>query len=241
VNVDAAYSRSARVYDALCRHKDYAAATRALREILQRVVPHAASLLDVACGTGRHLEHLRNHFRVEGLDNSPEMLEIARNRCPGIPFHEGTLVDFRLPDTFDVVTCLFGSIGYALTVEDLQRAVDSMADHLNPAGVLVVEPWLTPERFVSGRLVFDSVDDPDLKVARMYVTRREERISMFESDYLVAATQGISHFKERQALGLFTEDEYRCVFVAAGLDVIETAGDLFGYGLYVCRAPAANG
>ena len=96
-----------------------------------------------------------------------------------------------------------------------------MADHLNPAGVLVVEPWLTPERFVSGRLVFDSVDDPDLKVARMYVTRREERISC-SNRTISSATQGVSHFTERQALGLFTEDEYRCVFVAAGLDVVES-------------------
>lgn len=229
------------MYDALCRHKDYAAATVVLREILQRVVPHATSLLDVACGTGRHLEHLRSHYRVEGLDLSPEMLQIARSRCPGIPFHEGSLVDFRLADTFDVVTCLFGSIGYALTLENMRRAFHTMARHLKPGGVLVVEPWLSPDRFVSGRLVFDSVDDPDFKVARMYVTRREERISVFESDYLVASTQGVSYFKECEALGLFTEDEYRGVFVEAGLDVVEAAGDLFGYGLYVCRRPAAKG
>jgi SAM-dependent methyltransferase len=241
LNSDSAFRQSARVYDALCRHKDYAAATVVLREILQRVVPHAASLLDVACGTGRHLEHLRSHFRVEGLDLSPEMLQIARSRCPGIPFHEGSLVDFRLADTFDVVTCLFGSIGYALTLENMRRAFHTMARHLKPGGVLVVEPWLSPDRFVSGRLVFDSVDDPDFKVARMYVTRREERISVFESDYLVASTQGVSYFKECEALGLFTEDEYRGVFVEAGLDVVEAAGDLFGYGLYVCRRPAAKG
>jgi SAM-dependent methyltransferase len=241
LNSDSAFRQSARVYDALCRHKDYAAATVVLREILQRVVPHATSLLDVACGTGRHLEHLRSHYRVEGLDLSPEMLQIARSRCPGIPFHEGSLVDFRLADTFDVVTCLFGSIGYALTLENMRRAFHTMARHLKPGGVLVVEPWLSPDRFVSGRLVFDSVDDPDFKVARMYVTRREERISVFESDYLVASTQGVSYFKECEALGLFTEDEYRGVFVEAGLDVVEAAGDLFGYGLYVCRRPAAKG
>jgi SAM-dependent methyltransferase len=241
VNVDAPYSQSARVYDALCRHKDYAAASLALRGILERAVPHAASLLDVACGTGGHLEHLRSHFRVEGLDFSPEMLEIARRRCPGTPFHEGTLVDFRLPDTFDVITCLFGSIGYALTLDHLHRAVESMAHHLEPAGALVVEPWLTPDRFVSGRLVFDSIDDPDLKVARMYVTRRDGRVSVFESDYLVASTQGVSHFKERQALGLFTEEEYRRAFAEAGLDVVDTGGDLFGYGLYVCRKPGTKG
>lgn len=67
------YGKSARVYDALCRHKDYATASSKLRDIVQRVTPDASSLLDVACGTGRHLEHLRRDFRVEGLDLSPDM------------------------------------------------------------------------------------------------------------------------------------------------------------------------
>ena len=233
MNVDAAYSRSARVYDALCRHKDYAAATLVLREIMQRVVPHAASLLDVGCGTGRHLEHLRSHFRVEGLDNSPEMLEIARNRCPGIPFHEGTLVDFDCPDTFDVITCLFGSIGHAVTVTNLCRALRTMVRHLRPGGALIVEPWITPARFISGKLVLDSVDDPDLKVARIYVTRREGRISVFESQYLVGSSEGVTHFTERQELGLFTEEEYRRALNRAGLDLVEIGNGPFGYGLFM--------
>ena len=109
-----------------------------------------------------------------------------------------------------------------------------MASHLHPNGVLVVEPWISPERFISGRLVFDSTDDPDLKVARMYVTRAEGRVSIFESDYLVATTEGVTHFRERQDLGLFTDEEYRTAFSGAGLHIVDSGGDLFGYGLYVC-------
>jgi len=222
------------VYDALCRHKDYAAASLELRQILSRLVPAAASLLDVGCGTGRHLEYLRHHFHVEGLDLSVEMLEIARRRCPGVVFHQGTLVDFQFASRFDVVTCFFGSIGHALTTDDLGRAVQCMASHLHPAGVLVVEPWIAPERFVSGRVVADVVDDPDLKISRMYVTAVQGRLSVFDSDYLVATREGVRHFRERQELGLFTDDEYRNAFAAAGLDVTDASGNLFGYGLYVC-------
>lgn len=234
------HRQSARVYDALCRHKDYAAASETLRRVLQRVMPDASSLLDVACGTGQHLRHLRNHYRVEGLDLSREMLEITRERCPGIPLHEGSLVDFRLARTFDVVTCLFGSIAYAASVDRLHRAVHSLANHVRPGGVLVVEPWIAPDRFVSGRLVFDHVDDPGLAVARMYVTRREGGVSIYESDYLVGTPQGVSTFREREELGLFSDDEYRDAFRAAALAVMEADGDLFGYGLYVLRAMAAR-
>jgi len=228
------FSQSARVYDALCRQKDYATASLRVHEIVQRVAPHASSLLDAGCGTGQHLQHLSKHYRAEGLDLSREMLAVARERCPAIPLHEMSLVDFRLTQRFDVVTCLFGSIGYAVTLDNLQRAVRCMASHLRPRGVLVVEPWISPERFVSGRLVFDSADDPGLKVARMYVTRAEGRVSVFESDYLVATTDGVTHFRERQELGLFTDEEYRMAFSGAGLDVVDSGADLFGYGLYVC-------
>jgi SAM-dependent methyltransferase len=230
-----AYTQSARVYDALFRQKDYRRAVRSLLRVVRTFAPAAKSLLDVGCGTGRHLELLRHHFRVEGLDLSREMLAIARRRCPGVRLHRGTLVDFSLGRRFDVITCLFGSIGYAKTVRNLGTAVQCMARHLSPDGVLIVEPWIAPERFVSGRLVFDRVDEPDLKVGRMYVTKRRGAVSVFDSHYIVATPAGVTHFTERQELGLFTGRQYRQAFRAAGLEVVATTPDLLGYGLYVCR------
>jgi dTDP-3-amino-3,4,6-trideoxy-alpha-D-glucopyranose N,N-dimethyltransferase len=229
------FSQSARVYDRLLRHKDYAAAAQAICGLLVRYAPGARSLLDVACGTGQHLLHLRQHFVAEGLDLSPEMLAIARARLPGILLHQGDLVRFELSRTFDVVTCLFGSIGYATTVGAMRQAIHTMARHLRRGGLLVLEPWLTTERFVAGSLVFDQVDDADLKVARIYVTRRDGRLSVFDSDYLVATADGVTHFREHQELGLFTAEEYQDAMEAAGLEIVDGSGSLFGYGLYVAR------
>jgi len=226
------HNESARVYDALCRHKDYAAASAKLRELLLRLVPRASCLLDVACGTGRHLELLKEHYRVEGLDLSGEMLRIAGQRCPGVPLHEGDLVNFTIDHKFDAVCCLFGSIGYARTAENLDRAVLCMASHLRSGGALIVEPWITPDRFVTGKLVFDAVNDADLKVARMYVTQCEGRLSVYEAQYLVGTPQGVSSFAERQELGLFSDAEYRAAFRKAGLEMVDLGTDLFGYGLF---------
>ena len=69
-----------------------------------------------------------------------------------------------------------------------------MVRHLRPVGAIIVEPWITPARFISGKLVLDSVDDPDLKVARIYLARREgSEISVFESQYLVGSSEGVTH------------------------------------------------
>ena len=92
-----------------------------------------------------------------------------------------------------------------------------------------------PERFVSGRLVLDAVNDPDLKVARMYVTERQGDVSIYDSTYLVGTLEGVTSFRERQEIGLFGDDVYRQAFSEAGVEVVDSTGDLFGYGLYVCR------
>jgi SAM-dependent methyltransferase len=229
------YRESAVVYDALFRKKDYRRASRTLVRVVRRVMPHARTLLDVGCGTGRHLEHLRGEFHVEGLDQSRQMLTVARERCSDIRFHHGTLVDFNLDRQFDAVTCLFGAIAYAKTFINLRKAIRCLARHLRPAGVLVLEPWISPERYVTGRLVFDRVDDANLKVARMYITKRRGAVSVFDSQYIMATASGVVHFTERQELGLFTDEQYREAFHKAGLKVIARGPELFGYGLYVCR------
>src|SRR5687768_8716119 len=110
------YTKSARFYDALYRTKDYEAAVGQLRGLIDRHVCSARSLLDVACGTGKHLDHLQHYYTVEGLDISPSMLEVAKQRLPGVPLHVGDMVDFDLGRVFDVVTCLFSSIGSVRTL-----------------------------------------------------------------------------------------------------------------------------
>jgi SAM-dependent methyltransferase len=144
----------AEVYEALLvdgQGKDYSAEARALTSLVRSRAPHAASLLDVACGTGAHLAHLRNSFDpVAGVEPSEPMRARAAVQLPGVPVYAGDMRTFDLGKTFDVVVCLFSSIGYVDGVDELERAVARMAAHLNPGGVLVLEPWFTPERWRDG-------------------------------------------------------------------------------------------
>jgi SAM-dependent methyltransferase len=226
------FAKTAQFYDALYHFKDYVSASRQLDALIRQINPRVKHLLDVGCGTGKHIEYLREYYQAEGLDLSPEMLEIARERFPEVPFHLGDMVDFDLGRAFDVVTCLFGSIGYLKTVESLDRAVARMASHLRPGGILVVEPWLSPENYWVGRLTANVADQPDLKIAWMYISEMEGRLSIFDIHYLVGTPQGISSFVERQEMGLFTHEEYLEAFQKAGLEVSYDPKGLFGYGMY---------
>jgi SAM-dependent methyltransferase len=52
-------------------------------------------VLDVGSGTGNFAAALSEHARVWGVDESPEMLEVARSRAPGVRFKQA--VAYELP------------------------------------------------------------------------------------------------------------------------------------------------
>ncbi len=232
------YTKSARFYDAIYSFKNYEMETAILHTLIQqRKKSDGATLLDVACGTGRHLSYLRKHYAIEGLDLNPEFLAIARQRCPDVLFHQGDMTVFDLDRTFDAITCLFSAIGYAGTVEKLDRAVATMARHLKPGGVMIVEPWLKPEQYMPGHLAARFVDEPDLKIARLSISELRDRVSVMDMHHLVATPEGIEYFVERHELTLFDHEEYMAAFRAAGLDVTYDPDGLTGRGLYIGVRP----
>ena len=227
------FSRSADLYDALYdTFKDYRAEAERVRALIG---PDARTVLDVACGTGRHLELLREHYDVVGLDIDPELLAIARSRVPGVELVEADMTNFDLGRRFDAVTCLFSSIGYARDEEHLRAAVAAMGRHVEPGGLLIVEPWLAPEAWRDGHVAMLVLDEPERKIVRMNRADRDGEVSVIDFHYLVGTPEHVEHFTERHHLGLFTDEQYRAAFAAAGLDVEHDAEGLMGRGLYLGR------
>jgi trans-aconitate methyltransferase len=227
------FERSAGLYDLVYGFKDYAAEAERVEELVRARSPAARTLLDVACGTGKHLEQLRRWFEVQGLDLDAKLLAVARERLPDLTLHEADMRSFELGRRFDAVTCLFSSIGYVVKLDGLDAAVQSMASHLESGGVLVVEPWLTPEAWQDRHVSLLTAEEPELKVARASVTNRQDRVSTVTFHYLVATPDGAHVFEERHELGLFRDDEYRRAFTKAGLSVEHDPEGLIGRGLYV--------
>lgn len=225
------YAKSASVYDAIYTSmKNYRKEAEWVYEIVKKSTgkhPSDLSLLDVACGTGLHLEYFAKSFkRVEGLDLSEEQLAIARERLPEVKFHQYNMMSFSLAEgldgpesSFDVVTCLFSAVGHLTDYDQLRYAVRSMAAHLNPGGVLIIQPWIFPENFSAGDMHATFVDSDDIKVARMSVTTREENVAVVEMHHMVGRPDVVETFVETHRLTMFTDEEYRRTFQRAGLTV----------------------
>ena len=227
------FTKSARFYDAVYSFKDYAAEAAMLRSLVERHRPGARRLLDVACGTGEHLRHLSHHFDVVGLDASEAMLKVARRKLPGVPLNRADMRTFDLGLTFDAAICMFGAMGHLGDEGELLVAIRRIVRHLVPGGVLIVEPWLVPEVFVPGKVSGLFVDEPELKIARINVGRRQGRKAILDMHHLIGTSAGVEAFVERLELTLFSQDAYQSAMAAVGMSVEFDPQGPMGRGLFV--------
>ena len=232
------YARAAEFYDLLYREqKDYPAEAGLLRSEILAANPEAQSILDVGCGTGAHARALIDvGFHVDGVDLEPAFVDIARAKCPEGRFRVGDMRSLGLPERYDAVTCLFSAIGYVIGEPDLRAAIACMARHLNPGGVVVVDPWFEPGQMTHGRIMAIVGESESVTVCRMSRTVVDGALSRLEFEYLVGTPDGLERRSEVHTLGLFTQAQMEAAFTAAGLGVERKPEALRMRGLYVGRA-----
>jgi len=223
-------------YDALyVKDKEYSLEAAKVKELLTKHGVHLqADLLILACGTGGHIPYLNDHYHVSGLDLSDDMLTLARKKFPDLRFHLGNLIDFELEMDFDAIICLYGSIGFVKTVDNLRAAMERIAAHLRPDGLVLITPWSTVEDF-KDIIIVDAADRPDLKIARMEQVRlKEPKIVEVTFHHLLGKDNNVTYHKQSVEIGLFSRQEYLSAMTDTGLKVVEeyTGPDVRG-GAYI--------
>ncbi|HEU5472665.1 MAG TPA: methyltransferase domain-containing protein [Actinophytocola sp.] len=159
-DVPEGYSRWARRYDgpnpAIAREQPIVHAM--LAEL------PAGRALDAACGTGRHAAKLVElGHQVVGVDATPAMLALARQKVPGVDFRRGQLERLPVQDaSVDLITCAL-----ALThVPDLGPVLREFARVLRPGGTVVISD-VHPMATMTGAIA--AFPGPDLAGGVPYV------------------------------------------------------------------------
>jgi len=122
---------------------------------------------------------------------------------------------------FDAMVCLYGSIGFVKTVDNLRASMKRIAAHLRPNGLALITPWSTVEEF-QDLLVVDAIDRPDWKIARMEQVRlKEPKIVEVTFHHLLGKNHGVTYHQQSMEIGLFSREEYLSAMADAGLNVVE--------------------
>jgi SAM-dependent methyltransferase len=137
----------AELYDLFYSEKVYGKETQFIHRYLHENYPGTHDILELACGTGTHALLLEKcGYRITALDNSPGMLECAQKKAHSagsdIHLYLQDMKNFEIPGTsFDVVLCLFDSLGYVQTNTALTQVLDRVYSHLKPKGLFIFEFW----------------------------------------------------------------------------------------------------
>jgi len=203
------YKELANYYDLIYHWKDYEIECSTIKELIKKYKkPEGNLLLDVGCGTGMHIKYFKDDFSCTGIDINSEMVEVAKSKVADVKFQQGDMINFSLKNSFDVILCLFSSIGYVKTYSNLEKTITNFANHLKKGGVLIVEPWFTKSAFWAGTPGMTTYDGEDVKIARLNTTKVEGDLSIMEMHYLIAEkNKDIKHLMDIHELGLFEHDK----------------------------------
>lgn len=151
------------------------------------------SILELGCGTGRLLLPLaRQGHRVIGLDNSPAMLAIARNRLAaepkairdGVTLIESDMVEFDLGEQVGLAIIPYNTLLH-LEPAAMQQTLKTIGRHMDDNGRLfidVVNPMLAAQTPDDRLLTLERVmTDPEtgetvVQMASSWVNLQQQRL-----------------------------------------------------------------
>jgi SAM-dependent methyltransferase len=210
--------------------------------ILKSVTSHrndARTWLDLCCGTGGLLKlACDGGFDAVGVDLSPHQLTYARQKAPRARVVKRDVRALSLKRKFDVITCIFDSLNYLLTMQDLESALRVARSHLDEGGLFIFDVK-TPEGFRGERnkifrdrrymVVFESHFDERQLLHSFFVTGFVRQGSLYK------------RFEEEHAQRAFEAREIERTLSLTALDFKKYDGETFSVArkrskrlVYVC-------
>jgi len=139
-----AYQSFAKVYDILMDNISYEDWGEYLVSLLKKYEISEGLILDLGCGTGNITSFLHEaHYNMIGLDNSWDMLTIAKDKAlennQDILYLSQDMRDFELYGTVKAVVSICDSLNYILDEDELLHVFELVNNYLDPGGIFIFD------------------------------------------------------------------------------------------------------
>lgn len=208
-------------YHILYKNRDEKEAELFLDHLISFLSPKPDSrILDVACGKGRHSNHLnKKGFIVTGYDLSEESIKHNKQfENDRLEFYLHDMREIFRSNYYDLVINLFSSFGYFEKERDNVRCLISHATALKPEGIFVFDYFNCSKIVSSGEISLEKKVDG----ITFHIQKKVDGNSIHKKiDFTDKGKQ--FHFEER--LMLFSKADLLRFFDMAGLQVINIFGN----------------
>ena len=216
-------------YDRWHEGKDYPREVEQLRGIIE-AYGSGRDLIDLGCGTGRHLELLAAEgYRVVGVDRSAVMVAQAQARLAP---YEASVVQAEpaappFGEAFDLATMMFSAIGYQVTDEAMAAALAAVHRVLRPGGLFLFDVLDAAAILRDGpqgevTLVRDG-DERLLRATTGAVHRDDETYEFTVRLWLLRDEKVIEHAEESHVLRFFLRRELDLLLSTHGFALLGQA------------------
>jgi ubiquinone/menaquinone biosynthesis C-methylase UbiE len=201
------------------------------RDLIQT---YGQPVLDVGCGTGRLLlDYLAQGIDIDGVDNSPDMLEICRQKATDLglapTLYEQYLETLVLPRHYRTILIPSSTLQLVIDPATVVQSLQRLIAHLLPGGI-VAAPFMTvwkagdPLTREWEQTAVRANDGATFRRVGRYwyepvseCAHTEDRYQVVVDDHIVAEEV----HRRSAALRSYTQAQARAVFERAGFNPIE--------------------
>ncbi len=183
-------------------------------------------ILDLCCGAGRHMVHLRPRAgSVTGLDYSADLLALAsRSLGPGARLVRADMRAIPFVETFDVVVNFFTSFGYFFTHAENLAVARGLARALRPGGRFFID-------YVNGRHVEQHLQPHTVRESAGYMITEDRWLDASPrrvNKRMFVVRDGVEVRRQEESVRLYTPEEFMQLLSEAGLEVERLMGEYGG-------------
>lgn len=223
-----AYTSFALVYDLFMDNVPYEEWSLRIIELLKENKIEDGILLDLGCGTGKLTRLMeKNGFDMIGIDNSIEMLDIARDASGENILY--LLQDMREIELYGTVRAIYSacdSVNYILEEEDLREVFSLVNNYLDPKGIFIfdINTKYKYEELLGDNTIAETREEGSFIWDNFYDT--EDEINEYDLTlYIKDKDERFLRFQETHYQRCYTLETIKQLLKEAGLEFVAAFDD----------------